>query len=140
MMIKKNTRAIDASLERAINRIVEGTSFTGEIVCESNIRIDGKFDGDLTTKGRLVVGPQGEISGTVNCQNCEVEGRLKGRVVAEEMFSLKSTAVAEGEFYYGQLSIEPGASLTGACHMGNKIKDIKQADTKVARTAEERTA
>lgn len=139
-MIRKNTRTPDAGIERAINRIVEGTTFKGEITCESNIRIDGKFDGDLVTKGRLVIGPLGEITGTVACQNCEVEGKIKGKLSVEELLSLKSTASAEGEFYYGQLSIEPGATLSGACHMGNKIKDIKQADHKVARTAEERTA
>ena len=69
-MAKNNAIVPDLS----INRIVEGTSIEGEIKCESNIRIDGSFVGNLSTKGRLVVGPNGRIEGTVNCQNAEIEG------------------------------------------------------------------
>ena len=132
-------RSIDNNMERAINRIVEGTRFKGEITCESNIRIDGTFEGDLETKGRLVIGPQGSVEGTVRCQNLEVEGRLQGKVVVEELLSLKSSAVAEGEIHYGQLGIEPGAKLAGTLHMGNKVKDLKRSEQS-ERTQEERSA
>lgn len=132
-------RSIDNNMERAINRIVEGTRFKGEITCESNIRIDGAFEGDLETKGRLVIGPQGSVEGTVRCQNLEVEGRLQGKVVVEELLSLKSSAVAEGEIHYGQLGIEPGAKLSGTLHMGNKVKDLKRSEQS-ERTQEERSA
>lgn len=129
-------KSIDNNLERAINRIVEGTRFKGEIECESNIRIDGSFEGELTTKGRLVVGPQGKVEGTIRCQNCEVEGTLTGQIAVDELLSLKSSAAVEGEVHYGQLSIEPGAKMAGNLHMGNKVKDLKQRDQQ----AEEKTA
>lgn len=129
-------KSIDNNLERAINRIVEETRFKGEIECESNIRIDGSFEGELTTKGRLVVGPQGKVEGTIRCQNCEVEGTLTGQIAVDELLSLKSSAAVEGEVHYGQLSIEPGAKMAGNLHMGNKVKDLKQRDQQ----AEEKTA
>lgn len=139
-MLKKNKRmarkAIDNTIERAINRIVEGTRFKGEIECESNIRIDGAFEGDLSTKGRLVIGPQGKVDGTISCQNCEVEGTLTGQISVDELLSLKSSASVEGEVHYGQLSIEPGAKMAGNLHMGNKVKDLKQREQR----SEEKTA
>lgn len=129
-------RAAENPLENGINRIVEGTRFKGEISCESNIRIDGTFEGELSTKGRLVVGPQGSLKGTVVCQNCEVEGKLEGRLSVEELLSLKASASVDGEIHYGKLSIEPGAALTGTCFMGSKLKDLKGGGPKEGQQSE----
>lgn len=134
----KMARNTENPQERSINRIVEGTMFQGDIACESNIRIDGKFDGNLTTTGRLVIGPTGSVEGTVQCQNCDVEGKVKGKVTVEQLFSLKAASAVEGEVFYGQLSVEPGAEMTGTCYMGTKVKDINHSDR--AEAKEERTA
>ncbi|MEY4330625.1 MAG: hypothetical protein RL609_1373 [Bacteroidota bacterium] len=112
-------------LDTSINRIVEGTSIKGDIRCESNIRIDGIFVGDLITKGRLVVGPNGKIEGNVTCQNAELEGQIKGKIQVQQLLTLKSTAKVEGDMVTDKLAIEPGANFTGSCSMGTKIKDIK---------------
>lgn len=119
----KNTENIP---DMGINRIVEGTSIEGEIKCESNIRIDGSFVGNLSTKGRLVVGPQGRIEGTVNCQNAEIEGLVKGKVFVQQLLSLKGTAKVEGDIFTDKLAVEPGSSFTGACNMGAKVKELKK--------------
>lgn len=137
---KTMARATDSGMENAINRIVEGTRFSGEITCDSNIRIDGVFVGEMDTKGRLVIGPQGSVEGTVRCQNCEVEGRLKGRIEVEELLTLKSASTVEGEVYYSQISIEPGAKLSGTLHLGGKVKDIKGSERKEQQEASEKTA
>jgi cytoskeletal protein CcmA (bactofilin family) len=112
-------------VDTSINRIVEGTSIKGDIRCESNIRIDGVFVGDLITKGRLVVGPNGKIEGNVTCQNAELEGQIKGKIQVQQLLTLKSTAKVEGDMVTDKLAIEPGANFTGSCSMGTKIKDIK---------------
>jgi cytoskeletal protein CcmA (bactofilin family) len=41
------SRTPENPVDTSINRIVEGTSIKGDIKCESNIRIDGIFVGDL---------------------------------------------------------------------------------------------
>jgi cytoskeletal protein CcmA (bactofilin family) len=112
--------------DMGINRIVEGTSIEGEIRCESNIRIDGAFVGTLSTKGRLVIGPAGRIEGTVNCQNAEIEGLVKGKLFVQQMLSLKGTAKVEGDIFTDKLAVEPGSSFTGACNMGAKVKEMKK--------------
>ena len=111
--------------DMGINRIVEGTLIEGEIRCESNIRIDGSFVGNLTTKGRLVIGPAGRIEGTVHCQNAEIEGLVKGKLFVQQMLSLKGTAKVEGDIFTDKLAVEPGSSFTGACNMGAKVKEMK---------------
>jgi cytoskeletal protein CcmA (bactofilin family) len=123
---KTMARQIEAAPDLAINRIVEGTSIEGEIRCESNIRIDGSFVGNLTTKGRLVIGPSGKIEGTIICQNAEIEGLIKGKLTVQQLLSLKGSAKVEGDIFTDKLAIEPGASFTGACNMGAKVKEIKK--------------
>lgn len=128
----KNTESVP---DMGINRIVEGTSIEGEIRCESNIRIDGSFVGNLITKGRLVIGPAGRIEGTVNCQNAEIEGLVKGKLFVQQMLSLKGTAKVEGDIFTDKLAVEPGSSFTGACNMGAKVKEMKkevQSDASIA--------
>lgn len=120
----------ESPADMAINRIVEGTSIEGEIKCESNIRIDGSFKGNLNTKGRLVIGPAGVIDGTISCQNAEIEGILKGKIQVQQLLSLKGSARVEGDIITDKLSVEPGSSFSGNCTMGGKLKDmIKETNT-----------
>ena len=123
---KRQNKMSESVPDMAINRIVEGTSIEGEIKCESNIRIDGNFKGNLNTKGKLVVGPMGKIEGTVLCQNAEIEGLVKGRVNVQQTLSLKGSAKVEGDIFTDKLAIEPGATFTGACNMGAKVKDMRK--------------
>lgn len=107
-----------------LNRIVEGTRIEGTFRSESNIRIDGSIIGNVETKGRLVIGPNGIIEGEITCQNAEVEGKINGKILVEDLLSLKSSARIDGEIFTSKLSIDPGAMFTGSCHMGNKVKQM----------------
>ncbi len=115
-----------------LNRIVEGTTIEGNISSESNIRIDGFVKGVISTKGRLVVGVSGSISGDVICQNAEIEGKVNGSMKVGELLSLKSTSKIEGEVTTGKLSVEPGAVFAVKCSMGgvnpSNTKDLSKKD------------
>ena len=82
---KKNTMGMDTPSTDAVNRIVEGTQFEGSIRSQSNMRIDGSFEGEIITKGRLVVGPKGRVKGNVSCGHCEVEGVMEGQIEVAEL-------------------------------------------------------
>ena len=137
MLSKGNSasRPSDSTSDNAINRIVEGTVIEGEIRCESNIRIDGVFTGNIGTKGRLVVGPTGKIDGNVICQNAEIEGYIKGKIQVGQLLTLKNAARVEGDIFTDKLAIEPGAVFTGACSMGNKMKDAPKPPVAPVTTA-----
>lgn len=114
----------ESSTPEKLNRIVEGTVIDGEIKSESNIRIDGHVKGHTTTKGRLVVGPNGIIEGEVICANADIEGQLNGKITVTELLSLKASAHLNGDILTKKLAIEPGAIFTGNCSMGAKVKDL----------------
>ncbi len=135
--LKRSTGASNSSAEKGINRIVEGTLIEGTINSDSNLRIDGEFNGKITTKGRLVVGPTGKVSGTVNCLCCDVEGILEGEVTVRELLSMKSSSTVQGDLYYGQLSVEAGAKALGTFRMGQAEghADLKQEKKQTQKTA-----
>jgi len=45
------------------------TSFRGTIRCNSNIRIDGIFEGVIETSGRLIIGDQAKILADIVAHN-----------------------------------------------------------------------
>lgn len=107
-----------------INMISVGTTIEGSIASSENIRFDGNLIGNLNTKGKVFIGQSGKVSGEIRCKNCEVEGVVDGKVVVEELLSLRSMSKVYGEIKTGKLAIEPGATFTGKCDMGGKKEGI----------------
>lgn len=82
-----------------------------------NLRINGKFDGDLVTRGHLTIGPSALILGDVSGDDIVIGGRSKGKIIAKERLTLLPTAIVEGEIFPAKLNIAEGAILEGKCTM-----------------------
>lgn len=61
-----------------INVISKGTSIKGDVVSDGDMRVDGTINGNLVVKGKLFMGENGYINGTVASQNAELAGRIDG--------------------------------------------------------------
>ena len=118
------------------NRIVEGTKIEGKINSNGGFRIDGTVEGDITAKGKVVLGPTGKIKGTLTCENADIEGSFTGKLYVRNLLSLKSTAVIQGEVVIEKLSVAPGALFNATCVMGAAVKTLQKNPT----TVEEKTA
>ena len=112
----------------SINLIGNGTSITGDINSNGDVRIDGTLKGNISISGKLVVGPTGTIEGNVICQNADVSGEIHGKVSVSELLSLKASAKLLGDIVTGKISIEPSATFTGTCNMGAVVKNISNAN------------
>lgn len=102
-----------------LNRIVEGTEVTGNIKTDSNIRIDGVLNGNLETRGRVVIGPSGFIKGEIVCENADIEGTIEGNIRISNLLALRATAKVQGNITTGKIVIENGADFDGNCKMAN---------------------
>lgn len=103
------------------NLINAGTIVKGNIECQGDIRFDGVLTGNLSTKGKLVIGSNGDIKGDVLCANCDIEGNVEGKISVTELLSFKSTARFVGDIITGKLAIEPGAIFSGTCSMKDRM-------------------
>ncbi|MRR24297.1 polymer-forming cytoskeletal protein, partial [bacterium] len=101
----------------AVNLISQGTEITGDVKSTGDIRIDGILNGNLITKGKVVIGPTGRIKGEVECKNSEVSGLIEGKITVSQLLNLKASSKINGTIITGKLSIEPGAVFTGNCAM-----------------------
>ncbi|MBQ5779385.1 MAG: polymer-forming cytoskeletal protein [Paludibacteraceae bacterium] len=100
------------------NVLASGTIVKGDIIAESDFRIDGTVEGTLKCSGRVVIGPSGKLEGEVQCANAEIMGMLNGNIVVSDTLSLKSTAKVSGDVKTKVLVIEPKAIFSGTCDMG----------------------
>jgi cytoskeletal protein CcmA (bactofilin family) len=103
-----------------LNRFVEGTKIKGDIVSDSNIRIDGELVGNLSTTGKLVIGSTGKVTGDIICLNADVEGTIIGTIKVDGVLILKSTAMFNGNITTNKIGVENGAEFNGSCSMSGK--------------------
>ena len=82
-----------------------------------NLRINGKFEGNLETRGNLTIGPSAFVSADINGDNIIVGGRVKGVITARERLTLLPTAIVEGNIFPARLNVAEGAILEGKCTM-----------------------
>jgi cytoskeletal protein CcmA (bactofilin family) len=102
------------------NVLASGTTITGNVVTETDFRLDGRIEGDIQCKGKIVVGPKGSIQGKIISENAEVLGFVEGTIRIKEKLVLKSTSIINGDIIIQTLEIEPGARFNGTCNMSGK--------------------
>ena len=125
MLFKKNNMARNNENDSpSVNLIGTGTVITGDVKSNGDIRIDGTLIGSIISKGKVVVGPTGNIEGEVTCQNADISGTLKVKINVAEVLLLKPTAKLNGDILTNKLAIESGASFSGTCSMGAIVKEI----------------
>jgi cytoskeletal protein CcmA (bactofilin family) len=124
---KSMAKTNEANTPGKLNQIVEGTEIKGTFISDSNMRVDGKIDGSIDIKGKLVLGVNGYIEGDIVCENAEVEGTFKGNIKVNSFLSLKGTAKIYGDIHTKQISVEPGAVFTGNCVMGSNKKSTTES-------------
>ena len=133
-MFSKKTNSMGKSTEteqNKINLINAGTSITGDInSTNGDIRIDGTLNGNITTNGRLYIGPTGVIVGNIRCKNADVFGKIDGKVSVGELLALKASSKVNGDIISNKLAIEPGAVFTGTCNMGGNANAQSKPDAK----------
>lgn len=121
-----------------VNTIVEGTRIDGGIESEGNFRIDGYVRGEVNIKGKLIIGPSGQVEGKVTCQNAELEGSFKGVIQVKELLYLKSSAKVFGDSLFSKLRVEEGAKLECTCNYNATASQAKEAVIKDLKHGEQK--
>lgn len=104
------------------SRRVEGCIGTdlvvhGTLTGKSDLRIDGVFDGELSLDGVVVVGPEGSLNAPVEVGSLEVEGEVRGSVVAGATVAIRAGGRLIGDVRARRICIDDGASLQGGIDM-----------------------
>jgi len=123
---KENTNTsttISSSGSGSTNSLVAGTSIEGTVIANSDIRIDGSLKGILQCKGRVIIGPEGNVEGEITCDNAVIEGSFSGKLKVADLLNVRENANIQGEVNTDKLLVQPGAIYNVSCAMGGqKIK------------------
>ena len=104
------------------NTLAAGTTVKGNIITETDFRLDGQVGGDINCSGKIVIGPKGRVIGNIISVNAEVLGEEEGSVRVSEKLVLKATANIKGDVFAQSLEIEPNARFNGVCNMCSEAK------------------
>lgn len=121
MFNSKSKSSFDDSAASATSIIGAGTTITGDVQSNGDIRIDGIIKGNLIAKAKILVGADGVIEGDIDGKQADILGKVTGKIKVADLLYLHGQAVVDGDIYAGKLQIEPTASFNGQCHMGANV-------------------
>jgi cytoskeletal protein CcmA (bactofilin family) len=96
-----------------------GSEFEGKLSFEGQVRIDGRFSGQISTKDTLVVGEGARVSAEISAGHVVVNGTVEGNIKATNMVELHPPARVKGSIESPALSIDKGVIFEGTAKMEN---------------------
>ena len=93
--------------------IGEGTIIEGKFKFESPVRIDGELTGEVVSSSVLIVGETAVVRAQIHVGTLIVFGKVIGDVVAEELVSIRSDGMLEGNINTKRIAIEDGGYFKG---------------------------
>ena len=109
--------------------------FKGELTFEKSVRHLGRFEGQIITKGHLLVAEGATLEGEVTAGSIDVEGEVKGNLKASGKVRLTGTAKLEGDLHTARLEVADGAVFVGRCFVGSNGSAPQAASTPKAADA-----
>jgi len=125
--------------------IADDCSIVGGITTGSDVVINGKFEGIVSSKQTVTVGENGELYGDIKCETIVIGGLVDG-VVEANMIHILSTGKVVGQLIYSKITVEENGFFDGKIavkgnslqskyaeieHKYHNIIDIKAVDSKI---------
>ncbi|MFH1381022.1 MAG: polymer-forming cytoskeletal protein [Candidatus Omnitrophota bacterium] len=106
-----------------VNASMQGTLTFNDPV---NLRINGKFEGKLETRGNLTIGEHASVNADINGEEITIAGRVNGDIEATTSIKLVAPACVVGNIKTPSLIIDEGAILEGHSNMLTLDKSQKK--------------
>ncbi|WP_435922206.1 bactofilin family protein [Paenibacillus sp. DYY-L-2] len=116
--------------------IGKGSSAEGKLECNANIRIEGKFEGEIDCFGQVVVGETGEARSNIKGADIVVAGKVIGDIVSQGRLTITGSGQVEGNVNVAKLVIVEGGLLNGSSQMEitvpalHPVKEAKEKSSK----------
>ncbi len=107
----KESTGIDALLG-------QNTSFSGTLVFDGIVRIDGNFEGKIKTNDTLVIAEYGKVNAEVEAGVVKILGEFQGTIVAKTKIEMFKPANVNGTLNTPNIRMEEGVIFNGTTEMG----------------------
>jgi cytoskeletal protein CcmA (bactofilin family) len=99
-----------AAATRSSTVIAEDMVVRGDITNGGLVEVKGYVEGSVSAD-RLLIHESGRVYGTVRAENCDVNGRLQGKVFIKHLINIGNSGAVAGDVRYGQLALAGGGDL-----------------------------
>lgn len=111
-----------------INSIIgENNSFIGDMELDGLLRIDGDCQGNINTKGRILIGKSGRVHCHIMADTVVIGGMFKGDIKASSKVVLLSSSFVIGNIISPRIIVEHGVILNGICVI-SKNKNLLETE------------
>jgi len=93
--------------------IAEDVEITGSLKSASNVKLEGKINGDLTCTGNAFIGTGAVIRGNTSVNAITVLGKVAGNITAKDRLDLKASATINGDVRTKRMTMEDGVTFVG---------------------------
>jgi cytoskeletal protein CcmA (bactofilin family) len=101
--------------------ISAGTVLKGDIVSETDLRIDGTVKGNIKCSSKIIIGSTGFVDGNIEGAQADVTGKVQGNITVKEFLQLRGECNVTGNLSAAKLQIDPTATFNGQCQMGSSV-------------------
>jgi cytoskeletal protein CcmA (bactofilin family) len=102
----------------------KGAEFTGKLMFDGSVRIDGDFKGAIFGSGTLVIGEGAEIEADIRVDAVMISGDVRGQIDVKKKIRIYSTGKVLGDLNTPVFSVEEGAFFEGSCHMSRSEAEV----------------
>lgn len=117
---KRIERAADETLPTIL---ASETFLKGTLRFDSTLQIDGRFEGEIHSKGRLLIGESATVRASIDVGSAVIGGAVHGDIKAADSIELLATARVFGDVVTERLIMADGAVFEGELDMGGAARD-----------------
>jgi cytoskeletal protein CcmA (bactofilin family) len=93
------------------------TEFVGKLSFSGIVHLDGHFEGEIISRGTLVVGSESVVHAEIQSNVLKISGEVHGDLTASERIELYPPARVFGNIRTPSLTVEDGVIFEGTCRM-----------------------
>lgn len=120
-----NTQAKAPEREVKESLIATDITIEGKIEGSGNVRIAGRFKGDVNVQGNLTIETGAKVTGGVRASKVVIAGELEGNIEAAKRVELLEAGVLLGDVKAGTLTVAAGSRIRGQVECGWEDKPGK---------------
>src|SRR6266542_3435009 len=104
--------------------VAAGLTIEGQIEGSGNVRVAGRFKGNVNVKGELTIEPGASIDGEVTADTVFVGGEVRGQIVSTSLIEFRESGTLVGDLKAGSLTVAAGSKMRGKVEFGWKEDEI----------------
>ncbi len=116
------------------------TEFTGKLCFSGVVHLDGTFQGEIISRGTLVVGSESVVTADIYSNILKIAGEVHGDLTASEKIELYPPAKVYGNIRTPSLIVEEGVIFEGTCRMSTLEAQVPEIGRHVIESSGETEA